>query len=156
MMPQQQSGMDSPEPSPQQQTMPPMGGQMSSPMGGGIIPYGTPRSPLMVLLYSILTLGFYGLYWQYQIAEENKNAGGVGPGGLMHLLLSLIPIVNLYRFVMITAETGEMQTLNGMPKTVSGMTFFWIFLPFLGGFVWLWKLQGAVNNVWYAKGAPRI
>ena len=155
-MPQQQSGMDSPEPYPEQQTMPPMGGQMSSPMGGGIIPYGTPRNPLMVFIFMILTLGIYGLYWQYQIAEDNKNVSGVGPGGLMHILLMFIPFINIYRMVMLTAETGDMQMLNGVPKTVSGSTFFWIFLPFVGGLVWLWKLQGAVNNMWYAKGAPRI
>ena len=141
-----------PPPPPQQQMEPP---PVAYQAPGGVMQYGTPRKPVMVILYSILTLGIYSLYWNYQIAEENKNVAGVGPGGLVHLLLMFIPFANIYRIIMITAETGEMQALNGMPKTVSGLTFFWIFLPLLGGFVRLFKLQNAVNSVWYLKGAPR-
>ena len=128
-----------------------------SQQGGSMILHGTPRSPLMVIILAMLTLGIYGLYWTYCIAEENKRYGGVGPGGLIHLLLCFIPLINIYRAVMITAETGDMQALNGMPKTVDGTTFFWIFLPILGPFIRLWKLQGAANEVWYySKGAPRL
>ena len=138
MMPQQQM----------QQQMPPQQ-QMTA--------HGTPRSPMVVLILSIVTLGFYGIYWTYCIAEENKQYGGVGPGGLIHLLLCFfVPFAGLYRMVMTTAEIGDMQALNGMPKTVDGTTFFWIFLPILGPFIRLWKLQGAVNEVWYSKGAPRL
>ena len=137
MMPQQQM----------QQQMPPQ--QMTA--------HGTPRSPMVVLILSIVTLGFYGIYWTYCIAEENKQYGGVGPGGLIHLLLCFfVPFAGIYRMVMTTAEIGDMQALNGMPKTVDGTTFFWVFLPILGPFIRLWKLQGAVNEVWYSKGAPRL
>jgi hypothetical protein len=112
---------------------------------------------MVVLILSIVTLGFYGIYWTYCIAEENKQYGGVGPGGLIHLLLCFfVPFAGIYRMVMTTAEIGDMQALNGMPKTVDGTTFFWIFLPIVGPLVRLWKLQGGVNEVWYSKGAPRL
>ena len=58
---------------------------------GGMIAYGKPRSPLMVIILAMLTIGIYGIYWTYCIAEENKRYGGVGPGGLIHLLLCFIP-----------------------------------------------------------------
>ena len=138
---------------PNQQGMP----QQGMPQGGTMILHGTPRSPLTVLVLSLLTLGLYGIYWTYSIAEENKRYGGVGPGGLVHLLVIIfIPFAGLYRMIMTTAEIGNMQALNGMPKTVDGTTFFWIFLPLIGPLVRLWKLQGAVNEVWFSKGAPRL
>ena len=127
-----------------------------SQQGGGMIIHGTPRNPLMVIILAMLTMGIYGIYWTYCIAEENKRYGGVGPGGLIKIKKKFIHLVNIYRAIMITAETGDMQALNGMPKTVDGTTFFWIFLPILGPFIRLWKLQGAANEVWYSKGAPRL
>ena len=138
---------------PNQQGMP----QQGMPQGGTMILHGTPRSPLTVLVLSLLTIGIYGIYWTYSIAEENKRYGGVGPGGLVHLLLIIfIPFAALYRGIMTTAEIGNMQALNGMPKTVDGTTFFWILIPLIGPLIRLWKLQGAVNEVWFSKGAPRF
>ena len=138
---------------PNQQGMP----QQGMPQGGTMILHGTPRSPLTVLVLSLLTLGIYGIYWTYSIAEDNKRYGGVGPGGLVHLLLIIfIPFAALYRGIMTTAEIGNMQALNGMPKTVDGTTFFWILIPLIGPLIRLWKLQGAVNEVWFSKGAPRF
>ena len=128
-----------------------------SQQGTSMIVHGTPRSPLMVLILALLTIGICGIYWTYCIAEENKRYGGVGPGGLIHLLLIFfVPFAGIYRMIMTTAEIGDMQALNGMPKTVDGTTFFWVFLPIIGPFIRLWKLQGAANEVWYSKGAPRL
>ena len=44
---------------------------------GGMIAYGKPRSPLMVIILAMLTIGIYGIYCTYCIAEENKRYGGV-------------------------------------------------------------------------------
>ena len=43
---------------------------------------GTPRSSLSVILLSIVTLGIYGLYWQYKTFQEMHDHTGEGIGGV--------------------------------------------------------------------------
>jgi hypothetical protein len=114
-------------------------------------PLGKIRSPWIVLLLSIVTLGIYSLYWQYSMFKEMKEYSGQGIGGVLGLVLAiLLSIVNI--FVM-PSEIGNLYAAEGKPKPVQGITGFWILLPLIGGFVWLFKVQGHLNKFWGAHGA---
>src|SRR5918994_2879046 len=84
----------------------------------------TPRSSLSVILLSIVTLGIYGLYWQYKTFQEMQDHTGNGIGGVLGLVLAIfVGVVN--PFIM-SAEVGNMYAAEGNEKPVRGVTGFWI------------------------------
>ena len=129
-------------------------GNNSSTISRGAAPtgtVGTPRSSLSVILLSIVTLGIYGLYWQYKTFEEMRDHTGEGIGGVVGLILAIfLGFVN--PFIM-SAEVGNMYEAAGDEKPVSGITGLWILLPLIGAIVWLVKTQSALNQYWEARGA---
>jgi hypothetical protein len=116
-------------------------------------PVGQPRKPLTVLLLSIVTLGIYALYWHYKVFEEMKQYSNTGLGGVVALIVALVFSPVLW-FVM-PSEVGNLYAAEGKEKPVQGKTGFWVFLPIVGYFIWLWKCQGRLNDFWYAHGAPQ-
>jgi len=117
----------------------------------GARPLGKPRGWVVVILLSIVTLGIYGLVYQYKTFQEMKDYSGEGIGGVVGLILAIfIGFVN--PFIM-SAEVGNMYEAAGAEKPVSGITGLWILLPLVGGIVWLVKTQGALNQYWEARGA---
>jgi len=108
------------------------------------------RSPVSVILLSIVTLGIYFLYWSYAVFEELKQRTGQGVGGLVGLLLALcIGIVNWF---LLPSEIGNMYARAGMEKPVRGVTGWWNFIPLIGFIIWIIKVQGALNRRW--EGTP--
>jgi uncharacterized protein DUF4234 len=114
-------------------------------------PVGTARSPLAVLLLSIVTLGIYGLYWHYKTFQEMKDYSGQGIGGVLGLLLGFF--CGIVVIFVLPAEVGNLYGQDGQPAPISGVTGLWVLLPLLGGFIWLWKVQGRLNDFWKSKGA---
>jgi hypothetical protein len=114
-------------------------------------PVGKPRSPLAVLLLSIITVGIYGLYWHYKTFQEMKDYSGEGIGGVLGLILGLF--CGIVVIFLLPAEVGNLYTKEGQPAPVSAMTGFWVLLPLLGGLIWLWKVQGRLNDFWTSHGA---
>jgi ABC-type Fe3+-siderophore transport system permease subunit len=112
---------------------------------------GRIRNPWVVILLSIVTLGIYGLYWQYATFKEMKEYSGTGVGGGVGLLFAFfLSIVNWF---LMPAEVGALFSGEGRPRPVSGLTGFWVFLPIVGFFVWVVKTQGHLNSFWQAHGA---
>ncbi len=112
---------------------------------------GTVRNPVAVILLSIVTLGIYALYWQYESFKELKNYSGEGIGGGLGLLFAiLISIVNVF---LLPSEVGNLYAREGKEKPVSGVTGFWVLLPIVGGIIWVVKTQGRLNDYWKAHGA---
>jgi hypothetical protein len=112
---------------------------------------GTVRKPIVVILLSIITFGIYYIYWQYVMFEESKQYSGQGVGGVVGLLFALLlAIVNIF---LLPAEIGNLYLREGREAPMSGLTGFWIFLPIVGWFVWLVKVQRRTNELWIAHGA---
>ena len=107
---------------------------------------GKARSPLVVILLSIVTLGIYALYWHYAVFEELKVRFGRGIGGVVGLILGLLllPVV----WFLLPHEIGnDVESSGGSPR-VSALTGFWNLIPLLGTIIWIFKVQGAMNEIW--------
>jgi hypothetical protein len=112
---------------------------------------GMNRSPVSVILLTIITLGIYGLYWQYSVFKDLKEYSGEGIGGGLALVFAIfIGIVNIFLLPM---EIGNLYARDGQEQPVSGLTGFWILIPIAGWFIWLVKVQGRMNEFWDAHTA---
>ena len=110
---------------------------------------GTPRSVGVVILLYIVTLGIYGLYWYYVTHDELKRETGEGLGGGIALLITFF--VGIVMPFITANEVGRMYERTGLAKPVSAVTGFWVFpgiLLIVGPFIWIYKVQGALNRYW--------
>jgi hypothetical protein len=111
---------------------------------------GKSRSPLTVILLTIVTLGIYGIYWQYASFKELKDYSGEGIGGGLGLVFAiLLGIVNIFILPM---EVGKLFQRDGQEEPLSALTGFWVLIPLVGWFVWIVKTQGRLNDFWLAHG----
>jgi hypothetical protein len=68
---------------------------------------------LIFFLYVPFTLGIYMLFYMHRRAEELKQHAGLGPGGTNHLVMMLIPGINIYRSMMFRKEVIELEDMTG-------------------------------------------
>jgi hypothetical protein len=112
---------------------------------------GNARSPVAVILLSLITFGIYSLYWQYASFKELRAYSGEGIGGGFGLLFAiLLGIVNAFLLPM---EVGRLYSAEGRAEPVSGLTGFWVLLPLVGWIIWVIKTQGRLNDYWESHGA---
>ncbi len=112
---------------------------------------GNLRSPVSVVLLSIITLGIYSLYWQYASFKEMKMSSGEGIGGGLGLLFAiLLGVVNTF---LLPHEVGQLFSREGREATISAVTGFWVLIPFVGWIIWVVKTQGQLNRYWEEHGA---
>jgi hypothetical protein len=111
---------------------------------------GRHRKPLVVLLLMLVTLGIYGLYWIYISFAEVRAYRGKGTSGIVGLLLALIPV----SIFLLPSHIGDMYAESGKTKPITGMTGLWALIPLLGSIIWLFKVQGRLNEHWAGAQAP--
>jgi hypothetical protein len=130
----------------------PYGGYPAAPYGGG--PAGKVRGTGAAILLTIVTLGFYSLYWFYAVHDEMKRHRGTGiGGGVAFLLAFFVGIVMPY---LTSSEVGELYAARGEEKPVTGLTGLWYFpgmLILVGPIVWFVKTNGALNRYWRSVAA---
>lgn len=105
---------------------------------------GRQRNPLVVLLLMLVTLGIYGLYWIYISFAEVRARRGKGTSGIVGMLLALIPV----SIFLLPSHIGDMYAEEGKAKPITGKTGLWALIPLLGSIVWLFKVQGSLNEFW--------
>ncbi len=130
-------------------TTPPPPPPAAAPAPSGAV--GTLRSPVFVILISIITCGIYFLYWTYKVFEEMKQYSGEGVGGVIGLVIGII--VSPVNWFLMPSEVGNMYERTGREKPVRGVTGFWNLIPLIGTIIWIVKVQNALNEFWEARGA---
>jgi hypothetical protein len=119
---------------------------MSRADAGGRGPKGKVREPVVVILLFVVTLSVYFFVWSYQVFRENKEYSGEGVGGVIGLLLAFfLGIVNWF---LLPSEIGAIHERMGREKPVRGVSGFWNLIPIVGGIIWLFKVQGAMNRLY--------
>jgi hypothetical protein len=116
-------------------------------------PLGKPRGWVVVFLLTLVTLGIYGLVWQYKTFQEMQDYSGDGIGGVVGLILAIF--LGFVNWFLMPAEVGNLYAAEGQEKPVSGITGLWNLLPLVGTFIWLAKTQNALSRFWEAHGAVR-
>ena len=124
-----------------------------APAPSGARPLGTPRGWVVVLLLTLVTLGIYGLVWQYKTFQEMQDYSGNGIGGVVGLILAIF--LGFVNWFLMPAEVGNLYAGEGQEKPVSGITGLWNLLPLVGTFIWLAKTQNALSRFWESHGAVR-
>ena len=124
-----------------------------APAPAGARPLGKPRGWVVVFLLTLVTLGIYGLVWQYKTFQEMQDYSGDGIGGVVGLILAIF--LGFVNWFLMPAEVGNLYAAEGQEKPVSGITGLWNLLPLVGTFIWLAKTQNALSAFWEAHGAVR-
>ncbi len=115
---------------------------------------GKVRNPWGVIGLSLITLGIYFLYWQYASFKELKDSAHDGIGGGLGLVFAIfIPIVNSF---LLPSEIGHVYQRQGKTPPVTGLTGFWVFIPIVGFFIWVIKVQGRLNDYWAGGGVNAV
>ena len=102
---------------------------------------------------TLVTLGIYGLVWQYKTFQEMQDYSGDGIGGVVGLILAIF--LGFVNWFLMPAEVGNLYAAEGQEKPVSGITGLWNLLPLVGTFIWLAKTQNALSAFWEGHGAVR-
>ena len=111
---------------------------------------GKQRKPLTVLLLMIVTIGIYALYWYYKTFQEMKDYSGQGLGGVLGLILAFF--CSIITIFLLPAEVSGLYERAGKEPPITWATGFWVLLPIIGGIVWLFKVQGRLNDFWASVG----
>ncbi|MEO6701575.1 MAG: DUF4234 domain-containing protein [Jatrophihabitantaceae bacterium] len=113
-------------------------------------PIGKQRGGINVVLLSIITLGIYWLVYVYKTHNEIKQHSGVGLGGPVALIIAIF--LGFLTPFLLGNDVKAVRQRAGMADRVSWLTGFWTFIPLLGAFIFVPKLQGALNEYWAAQG----
>ncbi len=122
-----------------------------APAAAGAKPLGSYRGTGKVILFTIITLGIYGMVWAWKTYNELKRYRGQGVGGFAGFLLWFIYVTPF----LLPSYVGKLYTEDGQRSPISGWSGFWILFPYAGLFIWLVKIQGALNDFWTEKGVPK-
>src|SRR5437868_6465779 len=98
-------------------------------------PAGQVRSPLVVILLSIITIGIYALYWFYKTFQELKDHTGEGVGGVVGLILGIF--LGIVDWFLLPHEVGRTYEEAGRQAPVRALTGLWNLLPLIGSIIWL-------------------
>jgi len=121
--------------------------------------FGTIRKPIMVILFSIITLGIYGIIYNYKTFNELKRYRGIGLSGVLALVLCLVPPISaiggLVVLFLLPSYVTKLYEEDGQEGKVSILYPILAILlaPILvGPILYILKTQGALNEFWASKG----
>lgn len=116
-------------------------------------PIGIARSGGLTVLVTVVTLGIWGLVWSFKNGDEIKAYRGDGIGGVLFLILSLL-FWPATMFLM-GDEVEKMYQAAGEVSPINALWGLWFLLPLIGPLIWYFRIQGALNDFWTARGADQ-
>ncbi len=120
--------------------------------GGGLFAIGEKRDPVLVLVYTLITCGIYGIWWWYTMITEVKNAlnrQDINPGTELVLGFVTCGVYFIYLYYKYPQLMLEMQDRAGLPR--NDISVLCLILPFVGlAFVSILLMQTELNKIWDA------
>ena len=109
---------------------------------------GVERNPVMVIVFSIITCGIYGIYWQYTVGKEINAALGREAMNPLLAILALIfyPILFYYVYLMDNALVELAPRANVQYE--SKFIIWLISMFFIGTVIQLFMVQTTLNEIW--------
>jgi glucan phosphoethanolaminetransferase (alkaline phosphatase superfamily) len=110
------------------------------------------RSPVVVVLLTIVTFGIYSFYWVYQIGREMKEYNDSGLGPAVNLLLAVLSIfagvTGIVLLFTIPNDVRATYEKAGRSTNISALAAFWNLIPLVGSIIWIVKIQHRLNTLW--------
>ena len=123
----------------------------AAPPVGPLGPVGKPRSPWLVLLLSIVTLGIWTIVWSYQNGDELKRRNNTGLGGVAYLFITLL--ISPVTMFLMASEVEQMYRRDGKEPPITAIWGLWFLLPLIGNLIWYFRIQRSLNDYWTANGS---
>ncbi len=120
--------------------------------GGGAMQRGEVRNPVMVLVFTMVSCGFYGLYWLWTSMQElNAGLGEERFNPVKEIALSMLTCGAWGYWLLwrIAESVTELQRRWGVEPQFDAPILFVTNLAGLG----LFFMQNGMNNAWEA-GSP--
>lgn len=114
-------------------------------------PVGKPRSPLLVILLTIVTFGIWTIVWSYQNGDELKRHSDKGLGGVAYLFITLL--ISPVTMFLLASEVEQLYRREGKEPPITAIWGLWFLLPIIGNFIWYFRIQKSINEYWTAHGA---
>jgi Domain of unknown function (DUF4234) len=114
-------------------------------------PLGKPRSALLVILLSIVTLGIWTIVWSFQNGDELKRHRGTGLGGVAYLFITLL--ISPVTMFLMASEVEQMYRSEGKEPPITTIWGLWFLLPLIGNLIWYVRIQSALNDYWTSHGS---
>ena len=109
-------------------------------------PVGKTRRWYVVALLMCVTVGLYAFVWLYRVFQEKRAYTGEGTEGIVAVVLAVgAPMLPA---VLLPLEVGRLYERADEVRPVTWSTGLWLLLPVLGFFVWLYRVQTAMNDYW--------
>lgn len=118
---------------------------------------GKKRGFLRGFLLTVVTLGVYGIYWNYkahkEVFQQFEMESRGHDDGVLFLVLGLVipPLIWVYQYKFVENIETVRQEM-GLPEGVSAVEFLlWLTLGafiLVGPLVGYYKLQSSINTVW--------
>jgi len=111
---------------------------------------GETRSPLLVLVLSIVTCGIYQIVWYFMVAEEiNRAAGEKKVDPVIFFLLGLLcfPLIFVGWYKMDEA-IFELNTRAGLPANKNFIAWLLLCLIGVGSLFMVYQVQDQLNKLW--------
>jgi hypothetical protein len=111
---------------------------------------GKVRSPIAVILLSIVTCGIYQIYWLFKVSGDVNNAlGEQRISAPLYFLLGLLCFPLIY-VGMYKLDIGifDIRTRVGFPATKNFVMWLLLSLIGIGFIVFMYQVQSQLNEIW--------
>lgn len=119
---------------------------------------GKSRSPLLVLLFGLVTVFVYSFFWMYAANLEMQKRGVKGARPGLYVFLALFPIIQVFAVHRTIANLRKIYLANNVARDPSPWAWavLCLPLPYFGLLFMSASAQRGLNHVWEATRAAVV